>query len=71
MKNINSQKLNIEYVEKLEKENELLKMQLVNSYSTGNLLVEQEKMKNRILMRKLVIANEQLKNIQRLCNFNG
>lgn len=68
MKNNNSQKLNIEYVEKLEKENELLKIQLVNSYSTGNLLVEQEKMKNRILMRKLVDANNQLNNIKRLCN---
>ena len=68
MKNLNSQKLNIEYVEKLEKENELLKEQLINSYTTGNLLVEQEKMKNRILMRKLVDANNQLNNIKRLCN---
>lgn len=68
MKNLNSKKLNIEYVEKLEKENELLKEQLINSYTTGNLLVEQEKMKNRILMRKLVDANNQLNNIKRLCN---
>lgn len=68
MKNLNSKKLNIEYVEKLEKENELLKEQLINSYITGNLLVEQEKMKNRILMRKLVDANNQLNNIKRLCN---
>ena len=68
MKNLNSKKLNIEYVEKLEKENELLKEQLINSYTTGNLLVEQEKMKNRILMTKLVDANNQLNNIKRLCN---
>ena len=68
MKSLNSKKLNIEYVEKLEKENELLKEQLINSYITGNLLVEQEKMKNRILMRKLVDANNQLNNIKRLCN---
>lgn len=33
MKNLNYQKLNIEYVEKLENENELLKKQLINFVS--------------------------------------